>query len=278
MSGVSAPYRFPLDLVEREPIAPAYAGPVDIWDIDQTYLDTRLRRWRDLIATALESAEDKRARPGVVPLLHALRRGTDPERPCPLYFVSASPPQLRPVLEQKLAIDGIPCNGMALKDHLALLGARRLREIRRHVGYKLSALLLFRARWPAGAREWLYGDDGESDPVIYATYRQIRRGELAGEALEAQLAELQVDPRDRAAIARLAEQAQTASPPPPGGSVEAIYIVRTDPTGGPDLDHLPGVCVVRDAAELARRLAERGRIDDRAVEEVTAAVREQQPR
>ncbi len=259
-------------------IRPSPRFGIDVWDIDQTYLDTRFRRLRDLIVTAFESAEQKRARPGVVPLLKALRRGPapapgePPRPPTPLFFISASPPQLRAVLEEKMRLDGLQWNGISLKDHLALLAARRVRELRRHVAYKLTALLRYRIEWPPGAREWLYGDDGETDAVIYATYRLIRAGELRGEALARRLEALRVAAVDREAIVALAERADTVSPPPPGGSVEAIYIFRTTPHSGPDLSGLPGIEVVRDAAELARKLHARGRIDAEALERVTRAV------
>ena len=42
---------------------------------------------------------------------------------------------------------------------LSLVRARRFREVRRHVAYKLTALLAYRLEWPPGAREWLAGDD-----------------------------------------------------------------------------------------------------------------------
>jgi hypothetical protein len=273
-------YRFPLYRDQGRELPVAYGGPLDVWDIDQTYLDTRFRRIRDLIATALESADQKRARPGVVPLLRALRRGAPaPEapHPAPLYFISASPPQMRAVLEEKMRIDGIDWDGITLKDHLGLLAARRLREIRRHIAYKLTALLLYRAEWPTGAREWLYGDDGETDALIYSLYADIRSGALGGKTLDRRLEELRVSEPDRKAIDALAVRANVAAPPPEGGSVEAIYIFRTRGNGGPDLRDLPRVRVVQDAAELARELYRLGRIADGDVEEITLAVRDREP-
>ncbi|GIW72573.1 MAG: hypothetical protein KatS3mg102_2115 [Planctomycetota bacterium] len=277
---MTAGYRYPFERRTLRALPPSYAGPIDIWDIDQTYLDTRLGRLRDLVRTALESAADKRARPGVATLLRALRGGAPASPPggpaagpVPLFFISASPPQLRAVLEEKMRLDGIAWDGIALKDHLALLAARRWRELVRHVAYKLTALLTYRLDWPPGAREWLYGDDGESDPRIYSLYAGIRAGELGGEALRAQLAHSHVTEADRHAIVALAAETARLCPPPPGGSVEGIFILRTRPHGGPDLSEYPRVTVCADAAELARELHRRGRIDQQTVERVTEEVR-----
>jgi hypothetical protein len=73
-------------------LPPDYTGDVLLWDIDKTYLDTHFSSWRGLLAIPFDMAVDKRAVPGAVPLLRALRRGPG-ERSVlvPLYFVSGSP-------------------------------------------------------------------------------------------------------------------------------------------------------------------------------------------
>jgi hypothetical protein len=267
-------YRYPHVRTNNRPLPPGYCGPVDIWDIDKTYLESEFDRLRDIVRTAFETAIDKRARPGVVPLLRALRRGPVPGAPrAPLYFVSASPPELRTVLEKKMLLDAIEWDGIAFKDYRGLLRARRWREFRRHVPYKLTALFEYRAEWPAGAREWLYGDDAETDPVIYTIYAEIRDGTLSGEALDRELVKIQVGEDDRRAIARLAARAQEAAPPGRSGSVEAIYIFRVAKAPPFDLAAFPRVTPVADALELARDLARRGRIAPADVEEVERAMR-----
>jgi hypothetical protein len=270
---VAPEYRYPHVRTNDRPLPPDFRGPVDIWDIDKTYLETEFERWRDLVRTAFETAIDKRARPGVVPLLRALRRGAVAGGPrTPLYFVSASPPQLRHVLQGKMLLDAVEWDGMAFKDYRGLLRARRWRELRRHVPYKLTALLEFRREWPPGVREWLYGDDAETDPLIYSLYAEIRDGSLAGEAIDEALGKADVQPADRRAIRDLAERAQAESPPPPGGSVDGIYIFRVARSPLFDLALFPRVTPVADALDLARKLEKRGRIGAADVEEVARAM------
>ena len=74
------------------------------WDIDKTYLATETDKLADLLRTALEFAIDKRELLGTVPLLKGLRRGTggDDWIP-PIYFVSASPSQMRVCWAQNAA-------------------------------------------------------------------------------------------------------------------------------------------------------------------------------
>jgi hypothetical protein len=259
-----------MERTNDRPLPPDYSGPVDIWDIDKTYLLTEFERLRDLVRGAIELAIDKRARPGAAALLRALRRGPGmTSARTPLYFVSASPPELRRVIEGKMLLDGVEWDGIAFKDQLALVRSGRFREVRRHVAYKLSALLAYRAEWPAGAREWLFGDDAESDPDVFTTYARIRAGELRGLALEKELARLEVVRRDRRAIRELEAFAARHSPAPPGGSVEAIYVFRAAREPRKDLEEdYPLVTQVADAAALARLLFGRGRIAASALAEV----------
>jgi len=280
VSSLPGDSRLPLEArglpLERtsDPIAREYAGPVDIWDIDKTYLCTAFESIRDLLRRAFESALDKETRPGARALLHGLAAGPEgpagTTEPAPLFFISASPPQLRPVREEKMHLDGLRCAGLTLKDHLALLRRGRLRDIKRHTGYKLAALLLYRLEWPAGVREWLYGDDAELDPGIYALYAAIRAGEVSGDALDRLLKRYRVHEEDRVALVALAAEAQRRAPPPEGGSVEGIYIFRVAARPRLDLSSFPRVRAVRDALDLAERLFERGRIQASVVDAVRA--------
>ncbi len=266
-------YRFPLERTNDRELPPDYGGPIDVWDIDKTYLESRFEKWTDLVGAALERAIDKRTRPGVAPLLSALRRGPEPADPwrlrAPLYFVSASPPQLRRVLERKMLIDGVEYDGISFKDHFALVRAGRLKEVRRHVAYKLTALLEYRLEWPPGAREWLYGDDAESDALIYSLYADIRAGRMKGAKLETALAKEKVQAEDRKRIAALAEQAagRTAS------EVAGIYVFRVATAPKLDLADFPLVTAVADAAECAFHLASRGRIAPEAIPEIERGVK-----
>jgi hypothetical protein len=259
-------YVFPHVRTSERAIPDSYRGPVDVWDIDKTYLESEFENWRDLLRGAFERSIDKRARPGVKGILRALRSAR-PER-TPLYFVSASPPELRAVLEGKMLLDGVEWDGISFKGHLQLARARRFREMRRHTAYKLTALLEYRAEWPAGAREWLYGDDAESDAAIYSLYAEIRAGAVGGEALEKELATREVSAQDRRVIVDLAAEAARRAPPPAGGSVEAIYIFRVAKAPPLDLAAFPRVTPVADALALAHDLARRGRIPADAAADV----------
>ena len=54
----------------------------------------------------------------------------------------------------------------------------RWRSLREHLGYKLGELLESRKTGPAARREVLFGDDWESDPLIYSMYADILAGRL----------------------------------------------------------------------------------------------------
>jgi hypothetical protein len=189
------------------------------WDLDKTYLRSEFDTLRQLWRTARERGEDKVEVPGVPEILKGLRAAADRRgRPIGLYFVSASPPQIGKAIRDKLALDGVPYDGIVFKDQLDHIRHGRLRLLREHVGFKLAALLRGRLDAQPGARELLFGDDWESDPLTYSLYADILDGTLAGERLGALLARLGVDPERRPEIERFAAEAGG-----PGG-VERIFI------------------------------------------------------
>jgi hypothetical protein len=164
-----------------------FAGDVLVWDIDKTYLDTHFSSWRGLLRIPLEFAIDKTALPGTVPLLRALRRGGgEAHALVPLFFVSGSPLQMRRVLERKMLLDGVDFDGITFKDQFGLLRAGRPREIKEQIGYKLTALLLYRQDVTAGARWLLFGDDVEADAQSFTLFGEVLAG-LRGEALRERL-------------------------------------------------------------------------------------------
>src|SRR4051812_27802840 len=71
-----------------------------VWDIDKTYLDTSFESIKGLFRTAFEKAFQKRNIPGTSALVRALTTVTsdtisnDSTKPFPIYFISASPPQM----------------------------------------------------------------------------------------------------------------------------------------------------------------------------------------
>lgn len=215
------PYAFPLDRTQDRTFDDAFEGDVFFWDIDKTYLASEFDSLKGLLAVPLEFAIDKRNVAGTDVLLRALRRGTGDGaryRSNPLYFVSASPPQLRGVLQRKMQLDGVEYDGITFKDQLALLKSGRVAAIKHHVGYKLTALLLNRAELPWGVRETTFGDDSESDALIYGLYADIVAGRLRGESLRRTLTRHHVEPEDVAFIGDLtAEMPET-------DLVDRIYI------------------------------------------------------
>ncbi len=155
---------------------------VYVWDIDKTYLDTSFESLRGLFRTALEKAFQKRNVPGANLLVRALIRshleGSD--RPFPIYFISASPPQMEGKIREKLSLDGINPYGSFFKDNLKNLKPSRFWRLTHHLGYKLQALLDLRTRLKPDVKQILWGDDSESDAVIYSLYSDICSRRLAG--------------------------------------------------------------------------------------------------
>jgi len=189
------------------------------WDLDKTYLRSEFDTLRQLWRTVRERGEDKIEVPGVPEVLKALRAAADRHgRTLGLYFVSASPPQIGQAIRDKLALDGVPYDGIVFKDQLDHLRRGQLRQLREHVGFKLTALLRGRVGAPAGTRELLFGDDWESDPLTYSIYADILDGTFDGDRLQALLARIGVDPAIGSQIHALARQTGGA------GGVERIFI------------------------------------------------------
>lgn len=144
-----------------------------IWDIDKTYLDTHFESLRGLINTIREKAFQKRNVPGTRVLLSALLARHQEEEAFPVYFVSASPPQLEKKIHTKLELDGIKPYGAYFKESLKDLKPKSFRRLNRQVGYKLQSLLDLRMRLNDSVEQILWGDDSESDAIIYSLYSDI---------------------------------------------------------------------------------------------------------
>jgi hypothetical protein len=81
-----------------------------VWDLDKTYLDTSWHTIRELWKTALEKAFQKRNVPGTGSLVRALKsswENTNGGRAFPIYFITASPPQIENRIREKLELDEI---------------------------------------------------------------------------------------------------------------------------------------------------------------------------
>ncbi len=248
-----------------------YDGDIVLFDIDKTYLDTQFSSWRGLLAIPFELAVDKRAVPGAVSLLRALRRGAGPRSALvPLYFVSGSPPQLRSVIERKMTLDGVEFDGITFKDQWALARAGRISEVKRQLGYKLTALLLYRTELPPRATWLMFGDDVEEDALVFSLFGEIC-ADLRGAGLTARLDSMGVSTEHVTRIVALAEELPRGPNP-----VERIFIHLSR---GRDPASLPGgrrVVATRSFLQTAFILHELGRISAESVSTVAASLRRSQ--
>ena len=132
-----------------------------------------------MVQIPFEKAEDKIAAPGVAALIRGLRE-TALSRGATIrvYFISASPPQIGRAIRRKLELDGIVYDGIVFKNQLQRLMRGKFRHLREQVGYKLTELLKARRAEPPQAREYLFGDDWESDPLIYSLYADVVAGRV----------------------------------------------------------------------------------------------------
>jgi len=120
---------------------------VFVWDLDKTYLDTTIDSIQGLIKTIMEKALNKKNVPGTDTLLRNLaqyRSQTKGTEYFPIYFITASPPQLEDRIAEKLYIDNINPLGCFYKDNLKNLTPSRFWRLTKQVGYKLQALMQLR--------------------------------------------------------------------------------------------------------------------------------------
>ena len=192
------------------------------WDLDKTYLKTEFDTFKDLVRSAFEGAEAKRAVPGASALLRELRAGGG-ARIC---FISGSPRQMRRVLTKKLKLDGVEFDEFILKPNLRNMLTGRFRAMREQVGYKLPALLAGRAGLPPETRETCFGDDAEADGFIYSLYGDIIAGRVKRRLLEEILERAGTYEDDAQRAVTLAEALPTAE----AVSRIFIHLDRRSPT------------------------------------------------
>lgn len=263
--------RYPLKFDDQRTLSPDYSGPVFVWDIDKTYLNTPFSTVKGMARIPVEFAIDKKAVPGMPEILRGLRRGHGDEIKCqPLYFVSASPVQLRPIIERKMLLDGVEYDGIIFKDWLKVLKSMKPSRLTEQVGFKVFALLLGRLHRPH-AIEYLFGDDAESDPDSFSFYADLISGQYRERRAKRILTELGVAVYDQDLIMDLWQQI------PKGGRVERIFIhqVNESPVARP---HNPLVSMVQDSSELVAMLRKDCLVDDMAVEQVARVVSEDRSR
>lgn len=152
------------------------APEVYLWDVDRTYLDTKLETVRGLWKTATEKANQKKNIPGTGELVRSLKDSWEEKNKgltFPIFFITASPPQLEERILQKLKLDGVEPMGIFCKDNFTNLRPKKFWRITKHVSYKLQALLQLRAFLREDVKLIMFGDDGESDSIIYSLFSDI---------------------------------------------------------------------------------------------------------
>ncbi len=149
---------------------------VYVWDLDKTYLDTSIDSLSGIFRTIFEKAFTKKNVPGTPHLISSLARyqkKNSNEFDFPLYFVSASPPQMESKVYEKFILDRIKPIGMFYKDNLRNLAPKRLLFLKKQVGYKIQALMQLRSQLSVNVRMICFGDDSESDAIIYNLFSDI---------------------------------------------------------------------------------------------------------
>jgi hypothetical protein len=209
-------FRYTTDATESS------APEVYVWDLDKTYLDTAFETVRGLVRTVMEKAFQKRNVPGTATLVRALRNTWRDQHEgrsdFPIYFITASPPQLERKIHQKLNLDGIYPFGLFSKDNLKNLRPSRLPRLKQQVGYKLQSLLQLRLHLGPQVRQVLWGDDSEADAVIYSLYSDVCARRWTEAELRQILKGLNVRGQQVETILRLQQDIPAHDP------VEKIYI------------------------------------------------------
>jgi hypothetical protein len=205
------------------------AEEVFVWDLDKTYLDTSIDSLAGLLSAALERGFNKKNVPGTGKLLQALNRDwTDKkgQSRLPLYFISASPPQMEERIAEKFSVDEIKPFGCFYKDNLRNLTPARFWRLTKQVGYKVQALLQLRSKLSPEVKQIFWGDDSESDAIIYNLYSDICSRRLGPQDLRNILKHYSVTAEQTDTILSLQSKIPENDP------VEKIYInlaVDTDP-------------------------------------------------
>ena len=215
--------RYPLSIDNRRNFPSDFTGLVFVWDIDKTYLDTHFSTFKGLLRIPLEFGIDKKAIDGMADILISLRRGAGSSPAChPLYFVSASPAQLKPIIERKMLFDGVEFDGFCFKNWLKVIASGRLYQLKNQVGFKICALLSGRIERPH-SREVIFGDNVEQDPQAFSLYSHLINEPYHAARVEEILQEAQIPTFDRTCIHNLLEKLEGQK-----GAVERIFIHMAD--------------------------------------------------
>ena len=258
---------FPISRKSYRTFSSDWQGDVITCDIDRTYLMTRFSSLKGIAKIPFEFAIDKKDIAGMATLLRELRRGPDTvSRHTPIYFLSASPSQLRPVIERKMMLDGIEYDGTTFKDWKKIIFSRRLGRLHDQLGFKVTALLRARRQLPPGATEVLIGDDLEADAVAFALYADLLAGRIPEEVARALITREGATKQVADEILQLASQVATP------GAVRSVYLrlERCEPAAL--MDFFPSLLPTRGAFQMALSMRHQALITSEGVVRVARDV------
>lgn len=201
---------------------------VYVWDLDKTYLDTHWQSLKDIFRASFADTYHRNNVPGTATLVKCLKQNWQQKRgqeTFPIFFITASPPQMEKKIREKLESDEILPLGIFFKDNLKNLWPGRFWKLRQHVGYKVTALMYLRGLLKEEVTQVLWGDDSETDAIIYSLYSDVCARRLKDDE-EKILKGFQVTPEQIQRIGSMQQQVPELDP------VEKIYInlaVDTDP-------------------------------------------------
>lgn len=202
---------------------------VYVWDLDKTYLDTQWQSLKDIFRASFADTFHRNNVPGTATLVSALKQSWQQKNgkaPFPIFFITASPPQMEKKIREKLMSDDILPLGIFFKDNLKNLWPGRFWKLRQQVGYKVTALMYLRTLLKPALTQVLWGDDSETDAIIYSLYSDICSRRLKDAECEKVLRGFNVNGEQISRIMAMQAQVEARDP------VEKIYInlaVDTDP-------------------------------------------------
>ena len=171
--------------IESEPAASSPAGllvvdprnPTGIMsDIDDTILNTGVLSKRSLLKNSLlVTPENREAIPGMAELYAKLLQKNPAPEATAVFYISSSPKQLTDNLRRFLAAGGFPRGVLQLKE-ISPEGGDSMKD---HETYKLRRIETIFAAYPQ-LRFYLFGDDAERDPEIYAKVQEKSPNQVAG--------------------------------------------------------------------------------------------------
>ena len=152
------------------------AGIGVISDIDDTVLDSSITDWKTAAQlTFLHNARTRKPLVGAALLYQALQQGMDGRGRVPVFYVSSSPWNLYDLLEDFMALNGLPPGPMRLRDFG--LDAGMFIKSPGHA-HKLDRACELIERFPR-LRWVLLGDSGQADAELYAQAAQTYGDRIA---------------------------------------------------------------------------------------------------